>query len=86
MVNAVRVIPENTEILSLWGKVCETLYCFIGICDAVRVGVHWYAPDTLDGLVFGNELLDRKVGEELSFKINDHRYNYTVKEIKLAKI
>ncbi len=35
---------------------------------------------------FGNELLDRKVGEELSFKINDHRYNYTVKEIKLAKI
>lgn len=35
---------------------------------------------------FGNAILDRKVGEELSFTINEHKYNYVVKSIKLAKI
>lgn len=35
---------------------------------------------------FGNAILDRKAGEELTFKINDHRYDYIVKSIKLAKI
>jgi len=34
---------------------------------------------------FGNALMDHKAGEELSFTINDHPYNYTVKEIKAAK-
>lgn len=35
---------------------------------------------------FGNALLDKKTGDELSFKINDHKYNYVVKSIKIAKI
>lgn len=35
---------------------------------------------------FGNAILDRKAGEELTFKINDHKYDYIVKSIKLAKI
>ena len=34
---------------------------------------------------FGNELLGRKPGEALTFKINGHKYNYTVKSIRLAK-
>lgn len=34
---------------------------------------------------FGNAILDAKVGEELSFVINEHKNNYTVKSIKLAK-
>lgn len=34
---------------------------------------------------FGNALLDAKVGEKLSFVINEHQYSYTVKEIKAAK-
>ncbi len=35
---------------------------------------------------FGNAILDSKVGDTLTFTINEHKYNYTVKEIKLAKI
>lgn len=35
---------------------------------------------------FGNAILDRKAGEELKFKINDHKYDYVVKSIKIAKI
>ncbi len=35
---------------------------------------------------FGNAVLNAKAGEDISFKINDHRYNYTVKSIELAKI
>ncbi len=35
---------------------------------------------------FGNALMDHKVGEKLSFTINDHKYNYTIKAIKAAKI
>ena len=34
---------------------------------------------------FGNQILDSKVGETLEFTINEHKYNYTVKSIKLAK-
>ena len=34
---------------------------------------------------FGNQVLDSKVGETLEFTINEHKYNYTVKSIKLAK-
>ena len=35
---------------------------------------------------FGNALMDHKVGEDLAFSINEHKYNYTVKAIKLAKL
>ncbi|MCR5613987.1 transcription elongation factor GreA [Treponema sp.] len=34
---------------------------------------------------FGNQLLDHKVGEELTFSINEHEYNYSVVKIELAK-
>ncbi|MBQ3670996.1 MAG: transcription elongation factor GreA [Treponema sp.] len=34
---------------------------------------------------FGNALLDRKVGEEFSFKIGDNKTSYEVKEIKITK-
>jgi transcription elongation factor GreA len=34
---------------------------------------------------FGNALMDHKAGDELSFTINDHNYNYTVKNISVAK-
>ena len=35
---------------------------------------------------FGNAIMDKKVGDEAVFKINDHKYNYTIKTIKAAKI
>ena len=35
---------------------------------------------------FGNAIMDKKVGDEVKFVINDHKYNYTVKTIKAAKI
>ncbi len=35
---------------------------------------------------FGNALMDKKLNEDVSFEINEHRYNYKVTAIKLAKI
>ena len=35
---------------------------------------------------FGNAVLDHKVGDELSFTINEHKYNFKVKKIVIAKI
>ena len=35
---------------------------------------------------FGNAILDHKVGEELSFTINEHKYNFEVKKIIIAKL
>ena len=35
---------------------------------------------------FGNAILDRKVGESLSFTINEHKYNFEVKKIVIAKV
>ena len=34
---------------------------------------------------FGNAIMDKKTGERVAFTINDHNYDYTVKEIKAAK-
>ena len=35
---------------------------------------------------FGDKLLDHKAGDNLSFTINEHRYNFEVKKIIIAKI
>lgn len=35
---------------------------------------------------FGNAILDHKVGDELSFTINEHKYNFEVKKIVIAKL
>ena len=35
---------------------------------------------------FGNAVMDKKVGEEFSFEINEHEYVYLVKDIQKAKI
>ncbi|MCQ2596815.1 MAG: transcription elongation factor GreA [Treponema sp.] len=35
---------------------------------------------------FGSNLMDKKVGDKLNFTINEHAYDYTVKEIKEADI
>lgn len=35
---------------------------------------------------FGNAIMDAKVGENLKFKVGEYSYDYTVKEIKAAKI
>lgn len=35
---------------------------------------------------FGNAIMDKKTGETITFTINEHKYNYTVKDIKAAKI
>ena len=33
---------------------------------------------------FGNAILDKKVGESATFEINEHKYNYTIKDIRKA--
>jgi len=35
---------------------------------------------------FGNAILNRKVGEELTFTINEREYNYTITSITAASI
>ena len=35
---------------------------------------------------FGNAIMDKKVGEEVSFSINEHDYVYVVQAIEKAKI
>jgi transcription elongation factor GreA len=35
---------------------------------------------------FGNAILDHKVGDELRFTINEHKYEFEVKKIVLAKV
>ncbi|MCQ2573845.1 MAG: transcription elongation factor GreA [Treponema sp.] len=35
---------------------------------------------------FGSKLMDKKVGDKLSFTINEHKYDYTVKAIKAAQL
>ena len=35
---------------------------------------------------FGNAIMDYKVGDNIKFAINEYKYNYTVKEIKAAKL
>ena len=35
---------------------------------------------------FGNALMDHQAGEDVSFTINEHRYNYTIQTIQLAKL
>lgn len=35
---------------------------------------------------FGNAILDKKVGENVQFTINEHKYNYDIKKIVKAKI
>lgn len=34
---------------------------------------------------FGNAILDKKVGTKVEFTINEHNYNYTIKDIQKAK-
>ena len=34
---------------------------------------------------FGNAIMDKKVGDNVAFEINEHKYNYVVKDIKAAK-
>ena len=35
---------------------------------------------------FGNAIMDKKIGEEVKFEINEHEYVYVVKDIQKAKI
>ncbi|MCR4734917.1 MAG: transcription elongation factor GreA [Treponema sp.] len=35
---------------------------------------------------FGNAIMDKKAGDEVHFTVNDHKYNYTIKSIKKAKL
>lgn len=49
-----------------------------------------WESDPVSGIIsymspFGNALLNHKAEENLSFTINEHKYNYTVKSIELAK-
>ena len=58
MVYAVCVVPEDTEVLCLRLQGCKTLYHCIAVYHAARIGVHGYAPDRLNGIVFCHQLFN----------------------------
>jgi transcription elongation GreA/GreB family factor len=35
---------------------------------------------------FGNAIMDKKIGENADFTINEHKYSYTVKDIQTADV
>ncbi|MDE5898471.1 MAG: GreA/GreB family elongation factor, partial [Treponemataceae bacterium] len=35
---------------------------------------------------FGNAVMDKKAGDKVTFVINEHKYNYTVKAIRAARL
>ena len=57
MVDAVCIIPVNTEIRCSRFQSCKTLYSFSGIGIALRVGIFRYAPDSFDCVIFAYQLL-----------------------------
>ena len=56
--HAIRVIPENAEVVCGAGHLREATHRFVGIRDAGGVGVLGHAPHAFDGVVFGDKSLD----------------------------
>ena len=57
MMDAVCVIPVNTEVRCCRFQSCETFYCFFGVCVALWVRVFRYTPDTFDCCIFADKFL-----------------------------
>ena len=58
VMDAVGVVPEDAEIVSSAGHGRQTTNDILGIGDAAGVGVLRNAPDTLHGIVLGDDSLD----------------------------
>ena len=58
MVDAVGVVPEDTEIFRSRVQLGKTVHSLVRVCDALGVGVFGYAPDSLDGRVCAYQLLN----------------------------
>ena len=59
MVYAVSIVPENPEVLCLWLQCGKALYYCIAVDNAAGVGVHRYAPDCLNGVIFCHQLFHK---------------------------
>ena len=57
MMNAVCIIPVNTEIRCCRFQSCKTLYGFFGVSVTLWVGVFRNTPDSLDRCIFTYQLL-----------------------------
>ena len=57
VMDAVCIIPENTEIRCSRFQSCKTAYCFIRVGISLWVGILRNAPDTFDGRISGNQFL-----------------------------
>jgi len=57
MMNAVCVIPVDTEIRCCRFQMRKALYCFCWISISLWVGVFRHTPDSFDGCVFTDKLL-----------------------------
>ena len=82
MVNGVSVIPENTEVFGSRFQMGKSSDCLVGERNTGGILIFWYAPDSLDGLVFSHQLFHyihiwagRKHGniDHLNAKIFRHR-------------
>ena len=51
MVNAVCIVPEDTEIFGCRLQRCKTADGFVRISVALRVGIFRHTPDTFDGII-----------------------------------
>ena len=58
VVHAVGVVPEDAEIERGRGHLDQTAHSVLAKGDARGVGILGHAPDTLNGVVSGNEALD----------------------------
>ena len=72
VVHAVGVVPEDTEIGRGCGHLDQAAHGILAKGDARGVGILGHAPDTLDGIVGGNEALDLvHVGAVVSHRDGD---------------
>ena len=71
--DSVCVIPEDAEVLCRRFQSCKAVDGFIGIGDALRIGILRNAPDPLDGRVGAYQLFDNvHVGAGMSHRHVHH--------------
>ena len=56
VMDAIRIIPENTEIRSSRFQSCKAAYCFVRIGIPLWIGILRYTPDTLNRSIISYQL------------------------------
>ena len=59
MMDTICIVPENPEVLCLRLQCSKPLYNSIAVNNAARIRVHRHTPDSLNGVIFCNELFHK---------------------------